>query len=109
MKKELQYFPKNSSIRYDFFELSNIIFYLDFNDTSTFSDTNKKNQYTILMQLNSFEGNYKSRRTISLGGKRQQKNKETLLKKNQAQRRARGNEKLKLKSAIKIQVLGTYI
>jgi hypothetical protein len=39
----------------------------------------------------------------------QQKNKETLLKKNQAQHRARGNEKLKLKSAIKIQVLGTYI
>ena len=59
------------------------------------------------MQLNSFEGNYKSRRAINLGGRREQENKEALLKRSQDQRRARENERSKLKSAIKIQVLRT--
>lgn len=51
-----------------------------------------------------FEGNYKTRRAINLGGKRQQETKEELLKKNQDRRKARENERLKEKSAIIIQV-----
>uniref|UniRef100_U9TKI1 HECT-type E3 ubiquitin transferase n=1 Tax=Rhizophagus irregularis (strain DAOM 181602 / DAOM 197198 / MUCL 43194) TaxID=747089 RepID=U9TKI1_RHIID len=50
-----------------------------------------------------FEGNYKTRRAINLGGKRQQETKEELLKKNQDRRKARENERLKEKSAIIIQ------
>ncbi|GES88691.1 HECT-domain-containing protein [Rhizophagus clarus] len=52
---------------------------------------------------NTFEGNYKTRRAINLGGKRQQETKEELLRKNQDRRKARENERLKEKSAIKIQ------
>jgi hypothetical protein len=51
-----------------------------------------------------FGGDYKIRREINLGGKRQQETKEELLKKNQELRRARDKERLKEKSAIKIQV-----
>ncbi|CAG8446325.1 9918_t:CDS:10 [Funneliformis caledonium] len=53
--------------------------------------------------INSFEGHYKSRRTINLGGRRQQEDREALVKKTHDQRKAREKERLKQKSAIKIQ------
>ncbi|CAI2179543.1 5035_t:CDS:2 [Funneliformis geosporum] len=53
--------------------------------------------------INSFEGHYKSRRAINLGGRRQQEDREALVKKTHDQRRAREKERLKQKSAIKIQ------
>lgn len=54
-----------------------------------------------------FEGNYKPRRAISLGGVKLQEDKSTLLIKNQEQRRAREAERLRQKSATKIQVRRT--
>lgn len=51
-----------------------------------------------------FQGNYKTRQAINLGGNRQQENKVAFLKKIKDQRQARENERLKEKSAIKIQV-----
>ncbi|RUS18775.1 hypothetical protein BC937DRAFT_88343, partial [Endogone sp. FLAS-F59071] len=50
-----------------------------------------------------FEGNYKQRRAISLGGVKSQEDKRALLLKNQEQRRAREAERLRLKCATKIQ------
>ncbi len=54
--------------------------------------------------FSSFEGNYKTRRPINLGGKRHQEDKEALVRKTQDLRKARENERQKIKSAIKIQV-----
>lgn len=54
--------------------------------------------------FNSFEGNYKPRRNISLGGQRKQEDKESLLKKTQELRNDRKLERLRQKSAAKIQV-----
>ncbi|KAI9496944.1 hypothetical protein BDB00DRAFT_806117 [Zychaea mexicana] len=51
----------------------------------------------------SFEGNFKQKRNINLGGKRVQDDKKTLIAKAQADRRAREQERLRLRSAIKIQ------
>ncbi|CAG8700294.1 2723_t:CDS:10 [Cetraspora pellucida] len=53
--------------------------------------------------FNSFEGNFKTRPKINLGGQRVQEDKSTLIKKNKEQRRERDNERLRQKSAVKIQ------
>ncbi|KAF0455584.1 HECT-domain-containing protein [Gigaspora margarita] len=53
--------------------------------------------------FNSFEGNFKTRPKINLGGQRAQEDKSTLIKKNKEQRRERDNERLRQKSALKIQ------
>ncbi|CAG8467468.1 14682_t:CDS:10 [Acaulospora morrowiae] len=53
--------------------------------------------------FNSFEGNYKSKRSINLGGQKKQEDKEALVRNTQEQRRARDIERLKKKSAAKIQ------
>ncbi|CAG8497361.1 5432_t:CDS:10 [Gigaspora margarita] len=53
--------------------------------------------------FNSFEGNFKTRPKINLGGQRVQEDKSTLIKKNKEQRRERDNERLRQKSALKIQ------
>ncbi|CAG8528220.1 16186_t:CDS:10, partial [Cetraspora pellucida] len=47
--------------------------------------------------------NFKTRPKINLGGQRVQEDKSTLIKKNREQRRERDNERLRQKSAIKIQ------
>ncbi|CAO3643333.1 unnamed protein product [Cunninghamella blakesleeana] len=51
----------------------------------------------------SFEGNYKSKRNINLGGVKTNEDKKALLIKTQNERKARERERLKLKSATKIQ------
>ncbi|CAG8545276.1 28677_t:CDS:2 [Racocetra persica] len=53
--------------------------------------------------FNTFEGNFKTRPKINLGGQRVQEDKSTLIKKNKEQRRERDNERLRQKSAVKIQ------
>ncbi|CAG8703781.1 13370_t:CDS:10, partial [Dentiscutata erythropus] len=57
----------------------------------------------LFAMFNSFEGNFKTRPKINLGGQRVQEDKSTLIKKNKEQRRERDNERLRQKSAIKIQ------
>lgn len=52
----------------------------------------------------SFEGNYKPRRNINLGGVKSVDDKRSLMAKAQAERKAREQERLKLKSAQRIQV-----
>jgi ubiquitin-protein ligase E3 C len=52
----------------------------------------------------SFEGNYKPRRNINLGGVKSIDDKRSLMAKAQAERKAREQERLKLKSAQQIQV-----
>lgn len=52
----------------------------------------------------SFEGNYKSKRNINLGGVKANEDKKSLLIKAQNERKARELERLKLKSATRIQV-----
>lgn len=52
----------------------------------------------------SFEGNYKPRRNINLGGVKSIDDKRSLMVKAQAERKAREQERLKLKSAQRIQV-----
>lgn len=51
-----------------------------------------------------FEGNYKPKRNINLGGVRSHEDKKTLLAKAQAERRARERERLRNRSAVLIQV-----
>lgn len=51
----------------------------------------------------SFEGNYKPRRNINLGGVKSVDDKRSLLAKAQAERRAREQDRLKLKSAQRLQ------
>ncbi|KAG9291049.1 hypothetical protein G9A89_012921 [Geosiphon pyriformis] len=51
----------------------------------------------------SFEGDFKSRRQINLGGQRYQEDRQLLLRRTQDQRKAREAERLRLKSATKIQ------
>lgn len=53
----------------------------------------------------SFEGNYKPRRNINLGGVKSVDDKRSLLAKAQAERRAREQDRLKLKSAQRLQVM----
>ncbi|KAI8086326.1 uncharacterized protein BX664DRAFT_155502 [Halteromyces radiatus] len=50
-----------------------------------------------------FEGNYKSKRNINLGGNKAQVDKKSLLAKAQSERKAREQERLRWKSALKIQ------
>lgn len=57
----------------------------------------------------SFEGNYKPRRNINLGGVKSIDDKHSLMAKAQAERKAREQERLKLKSAQQIQVFTTSI
>ncbi|CAG8643119.1 2240_t:CDS:2, partial [Dentiscutata heterogama] len=57
----------------------------------------------LFAMFNSFEGNFKTRPKINLGGQRVQEDKSTLIKKNKEQRRERDNERLRQKSAIRIQ------
>lgn len=52
----------------------------------------------------SFEGNYKPRRNINLGGVKSVDDKRSLMAKAQAERKAREQERSKLKSAQRIQV-----
>jgi ubiquitin-protein ligase E3 C len=52
----------------------------------------------------SFEGNYKPRRNINLGGVKSIDDKRSLMAKAQAERKAREQDRLKLKSAQQIQV-----
>lgn len=52
----------------------------------------------------SFEGNYKPRRNINLGGVKSLDDKRSLMAKTQAERRAREQDRLKVKSAQRIQV-----
>ncbi|ORX47514.1 hypothetical protein DM01DRAFT_1141246 [Hesseltinella vesiculosa] len=51
----------------------------------------------------SFEGNYKSKRNINLGGVRTQSDKKSLMAKAQEERKAREKDRLRWKSAIRIQ------
>lgn len=51
-----------------------------------------------------FEGNYKAKRNINLGGVRAQEDKKKLLEKAQRDRKAREAERLRNKTATKIQV-----
>lgn len=51
-----------------------------------------------------FEGNYKPRRNINLGGIKRVEDKKSLMLKAQAERKARELERRKLKSAQQIQV-----
>ncbi|KAI9312725.1 hypothetical protein BX666DRAFT_818263 [Dichotomocladium elegans] len=51
----------------------------------------------------SFEGNYKPKRNINLGGARSHEDKKALLAKAQAERRAREHQRLRFRSAVKIQ------
>lgn len=53
----------------------------------------------------SFEGNYKPRRNINLGGIKKVEDKKSLMLKAQAERKAREQERQKLKSAQQIQVI----
>lgn len=55
----------------------------------------------------SFEGNYKPRRNINLGGIRSHEDKKTLMAKAQAERRAREHERQRQRCAVKIQVMET--
>lgn len=52
-----------------------------------------------------FDGSFKSKRTINLGGNKQQIDKQKLLRQAQEERRIREAERLRLKSAERIQVL----
>lgn len=52
----------------------------------------------------SFEGNYKSKRNINLGGKQSHQDKKALLAKAQAERKARERERRRNDSALRIQV-----
>ena len=52
----------------------------------------------------SFEGNFKPRRNINLGGVKNVDDKRALMAKTQADRKAREQERLKLKSVQRIQV-----
>lgn len=52
----------------------------------------------------SFEGNYKPRRNINLGGVKSLDDKRSLMAKTQAERKAREQDRLKVKSAQRIQV-----
>ena len=52
----------------------------------------------------SFEGDYKSKRTINLGGSSTRQNKDLLLKKAQLERKEREAERQRVKAAIRIQV-----
>lgn len=52
----------------------------------------------------SFEGNYKPRRNINLGGVKSIDDKRSLMAKAQAERKAREQDRLKVKSAQQIQV-----
>lgn len=56
----------------------------------------------------SFEGNYKPRRNINLGGVKSVDDKRSLLAKAQAERRAREQDRLKLKSALRLQVTNEH-
>lgn len=51
-----------------------------------------------------FDGNFKSRRTINLGGNKQQVDKQKLLRQAQEERRIREAERARLKAAERIQV-----
>ena len=51
-----------------------------------------------------FDGSFKSRRTINLGGNKQQIDKQKLLKQAQEERRIREAERARLKAAERIQV-----
>lgn len=51
-----------------------------------------------------FEGNYKSRRSINLGNKKLQENKDSVVKDARDRRKERENERSRQKSAAKIQV-----
>ncbi|KAF8991437.1 hypothetical protein BGZ52_013211, partial [Haplosporangium bisporale] len=50
-----------------------------------------------------FDGSFKSKRTINLGGNKQQIDKQKLLRQAQEERRIREAERLRLKSAERIQ------
>lgn len=52
----------------------------------------------------SFEGNFRPKRNINLGGVKKIDDKRSLLAKAQSERKAREQERLKLKSAQQIQV-----
>ena len=52
----------------------------------------------------SFEGNYKPKRSINLGGVRRVDDKKSLMAKAQLERKQREQERLRLKSAGRIQV-----
>ncbi|KAF9974745.1 hypothetical protein BGZ73_001800 [Actinomortierella ambigua] len=54
-----------------------------------------------------FDGSFKSRKTINLGGNKQQVDKQRLLRQAQEERRAREAERLRLRSAERIQELRT--
>jgi hypothetical protein len=59
-----------------------------------------------------FDGSFKAKRTINLGGNKQQVDKQKLLRQAQEERRLREAERLRLKSAERIQVLcslGTHV
>lgn len=52
-----------------------------------------------------FDGSFKSKRTINLGGNKQQIDKQKLLRQAQEERRIREAERLRLKSSERIQVM----
>lgn len=52
-----------------------------------------------------FDGSFKAKRTINLGGNKQQVDKQKLLRQAQEERRLREAERLRLKSAERIQVM----
>jgi ubiquitin-protein ligase E3 C len=52
----------------------------------------------------SFEGNYKAKRNINLGGVRAQEDKKRLLEKAQRERKAREAERLRNRNVTRIQV-----
>lgn len=53
----------------------------------------------------SFEGNFKPKRNINLGGVKSIDDKRSLMAKAQAERKAREQDRLKLKNAQQIQVM----
>lgn len=55
-----------------------------------------------------FEGNYKPRRNINLGGVKSVDDKRSLMAKAQAERKAREQDRLKVKSAQRIQAGAIY-
>jgi hypothetical protein len=57
----------------------------------------------------SFEGNFKPKRNINLGGVKSNDDKRSLMAKAQAERKAREQDRLKLKSAQQIQVTLTFV
>lgn len=60
--------------------------------------------FTRFYKMNfSFEGNYKPRRNINLGGVKSVDDKRSLMVKAQAERKAREQERLKLKSTQRLQ------